>query len=327
VTASAAIVVAWLVAGVPAARADDTASVAAATVLFDEAVKLMDAGRHAEACPKLARSQALAPSGGTLLALGECYERVGRSASAWVAFREAATRAASAGKRDAEASALERASRLATKLPRLTLTIAPASRVAGLEVRRDGEIVTEAELGIPVPIDPGPHEIRATAPQRRPWASSVTMQSGVAQEIAIPPLAGEPAVAGKVAEPGPPAETVAEGTTQRVVGLVVAGAGLVSVAVGGVFALRAKSKNEEALEPRNCPTEKLCTPSGLALTDSARSSALVSTVLVALGATGLAVGGVVFFTAPKSGAPRAGVLHFTPTWAAGSVGGMATAAW
>src|SRR5688572_17218152 len=93
-------------------HAQDTGRVAAATVLFDEAIKALDAGRFDEACPKLAKSQELAPSGGTLLALGDCYERSRRVASAWVAFREAASRAAAAGKADAEAGALERARRL-----------------------------------------------------------------------------------------------------------------------------------------------------------------------------------------------------------------------
>jgi hypothetical protein len=53
------------------ARADETSRIAAATLLFDEGIKAMDAGRLDEACPKLAKSQTLAPSGGTLLALGD----------------------------------------------------------------------------------------------------------------------------------------------------------------------------------------------------------------------------------------------------------------
>src|SRR5690349_10392129 len=111
------------------ARADDPGRVAAATVLFDEGVKLMENGQPAEACPKLAKSQELAPSGGTLLALGECYEKLGRVASAWLAFRDAAARAASAGKRDAEVKANEHAQKLEKRLPKITIR-APA----GVEV-------------------------------------------------------------------------------------------------------------------------------------------------------------------------------------------------
>lgn len=349
----AALVMLGSLAPARAARADDASSVAAATLLFDEGVKLMDRGRAEEACPKLARSQALAPSGGTLLALGECYEKTGRVASAWLAFREAATRAAGAGKRDAEASSLERAKRLEPRLPRLTVTVPPASQVAGLEVRRDGAVMKEAELGVPVPFDPGAHEIQATAPQMKPFTTNVTLRLGETTDVAIPKLAPETAGAGvstgPVTEP-PPADGSSSpsnrpsnrpsnaGGTQRVVGLVVAGAGVASLIGGGVFGLLAKSKNDEAREPQNCPTSTRCNPSGLELTDKAQSRALVSTILVALGATAVVVGGIVFFTAPQATAAsataaatktasRARRLHVLPEVGLGSAGAAASFVW
>jgi hypothetical protein len=159
-----------------AARADDkTARAAAAQRLFDEALKLIDSGNYAEACPKLARSQELAPSGGTLLNLGDCYEKNGQTASAWISFRDAAARAATAGQKSAQAAALVRADALAPKLVHLTITLAPGARVSGLEIKRDGQSVSNAELGIDVPIDPGPHTIEASAPGRQPWTKDVTI--------------------------------------------------------------------------------------------------------------------------------------------------------
>src|SRR5579883_366085 len=53
-----------------------------ATALFNEGRRLANQGRYNEACPKFAESQRLAPSGGTLMNLAECYERTGRTASA-----------------------------------------------------------------------------------------------------------------------------------------------------------------------------------------------------------------------------------------------------
>lgn len=329
--------VAWLLAGAAPARADDT-SVAAATVLFDEAVKLMDAGRAPEACPKLARSQALAPSGGTLLVLAECHEKTGKTASAWLAFREAATRAAGAGKREAEASALARAARLEPKLPRLTVTIPAATKTSGLEVRRDGVLVKEAELGVAVPADPGPHEMQATAPHMKPFKKTITMRPGETLDFAVPPLAPETVEAGggeglvtTTSEP-PHEEPASHGAGQRIAGVVVMGAGVASLAIGGVFGFLAKSKNDEALEPQNCPTESQCTSKGLSLTDEAKTRALVSTILVAVGAAGVIGGGILFFTAPRHGsagasAAKTGTFRITPTWSVGSVGGVADLTW
>ena len=323
------------------ARADDP-PIAAATVLFDEGVKLMDAGRHAEACPKLARSQALAPNGGTLLALGDCYEKIGRTASAWVAFREAATRAASAGKREAEASALERARKLESTLPRITLTVPPATQTPGLEVRRDGAVVKEAELGVAVPADPGSHEIQASAPHMKTFTKTITAVAGATVDLAIPKLANETAGgdAPVVEAPPPPVDNTSPpptaptpiGSTQRIVGVVVAGVGAASLVTGGVFGLLAKSKNDEALQKSNCPDATHCTQHGLDLTSQARTRALVSTILVAVGGTGLAVGAVVFFTAPKASASAASATSVrrvvvAPSVGLGSAGGVATVIW
>ncbi|MEA2746390.1 MAG: hypothetical protein QOI41_533 [Myxococcales bacterium] len=342
-SAVVAVAVAIALGAAPrAARADDTGTVAAATVLFDEGVKLMDAGRHAEACTKLARSQVLAPSGGTLLVLAECYEKTGRTASAWVAYREAAARAASAGKRDAEASALERATALYSKLARLTITVQASAQSDGLEVRRDGTVVSVAELGVPVPADPGAHDVEASAPHMKPFKKTVSIRAGETLDFAIPALAPETVdsapVTGGVApvRTEPRAEQASSnGGTQRVLGLTIAGAGVASLVAGGIFGVLAKSKNDEALQSENCPTATRCTANGLALTDDARSRALVSTVLVAIGGAALVGGGLLYFTAPRGAgaavssgkAVHRPTIRILPTWSASGVGGAADVRW
>lgn len=308
------------------ARADES-TVAAATVLFDEGVKLMDAGRYAEACPKLARSQALAPSGGTLLTLAECHERSGKVASAWVAYREAATRAASAGKRDAEAAALERAKGLEARLPRLLVTTPDAGKTPGLEVRRDGVLLKDAELGVAVPIDPGPHEIVATAPERKKWLHTVATTEGGTLEVAIPRLETDDGTTPFK----PKEEEPSTWHTQKTVGLIVAGVGVAGVVLGGVFGAKASSTNDQAL--RSCPDKGppvRCDKTGLDLTDDAQSQALLSTVFVIVGAAALVGGGVLFFTAPsrKTQSERVGArFGWTPVVGRDSAGAAATLRW
>src|SRR3954471_4210716 len=67
-----------------------TAESQAAEALFRQAKSLMDQGHLEPAREKFAASQALEPGLGTLLYLGDCYERAGRFASALATFREGA---------------------------------------------------------------------------------------------------------------------------------------------------------------------------------------------------------------------------------------------
>jgi hypothetical protein len=101
--------------------------------------------------------------------------------------------------------------------------------------------------------------------------------------------------------------------------------GLAGVATGSVFGLMAKSKNDEALQPANCPTSSLCTQHGLDLTHDAKTDATISTISFIAGGAILAAGIVLVLTAPSS-SPRTGV-RVTP-WLAPSAAGLGLdAAW
>src|SRR5262249_32964060 len=69
----------------------------AAESLFREARRLVDAGRYAQACEKFSASQKLDPAVGTLLNLGLCYEKIGRTAAAWATYHEASAAAKATG--------------------------------------------------------------------------------------------------------------------------------------------------------------------------------------------------------------------------------------
>jgi hypothetical protein len=312
------------------ARAEDTSRVAAATLLFDEGIKAMEAGRLAEACPKLVKSQELAPSGGTLLALGTCHERSGRIASAWVAFREAASRAAAAGKVDAEASALEHAAQLEARLPKLTIRV--TTRVKDLEVRRDGTLLRPAELDVPTPIDPGRHELRATAPGLEAWSRTIDIGEGSPVVVDVPeltasrraPAPADPAVQDPPKESAAPAAPSSSGAGQRAVGLIVAAGGLAALGVGGVFGVLAKSSDDDAEAHCKRVDVRRCDPTGLAMIDDAKSQALVSTILVSAGGAALVGGAVLFFTAQR--APQTS-LRIVPTFTGSFAGGSATLRW
>jgi hypothetical protein len=318
------------------AEAQDTE--ATATALFDSGRKLMSEHRYVEACPKLAESQRLAPSGGTLINLAECYEHTGQTASAWAAWKDAAGRANAAGKAAAEKNALEHAAALEPSLARLTVTLDARSDVSGLEVKRDGVPVGHGELGTALPVDPGTHVIEANAPKKQPFTikieiaakqadARVTVTLEDAAEASTPPPPGPGGAASTNPAPLAPASTTpAESSsglgTQKTIAIVVGAVGIVGLGVGGAFGLVAKSDNDQALQ--NCRTSTLCSPRGLSLTSDAKNAATFSTVGFGVGAAALVGGVVLWFTAPRSGTATTGV-RATPmvgrSYAGAAVGG------
>jgi hypothetical protein len=140
----------------------DPTTRAAAVALFDEGRKLKAEGKLAEACPKLEQSQRMDPGVGTLFHLSDCYERQGRTASAWVGFREVASEAKAAKREEQERVARERAAALEPKLTRLVIEVDPAAP-PGIVVRRDGAPVAKELWGSKLPVDPGETRVEASA--------------------------------------------------------------------------------------------------------------------------------------------------------------------
>ncbi|MBI5535312.1 MAG: hypothetical protein HY898_21470 [Deltaproteobacteria bacterium] len=312
------------------ARAQGAADKAAAETLFEEGRKLMAAGNAAAACPKFASSQKLDPGLGTLLNLGDCYEKVGKIASAWAQFKEAASIAESSGDSRRADVAHKRASALEPRLSRLSI-LAPAPAPPGLKVWRDGTPIDAALLGMALPVDAGQHVIEAMAPGKKSWRTELKVEGDKASVSAqIPQLEDEPAPAPPVrgttpsatpirpdsgAEPGPGGGW----STQRKIAIVSGGVGVVSLAVSGVLGLSARSKWQDAQD--RCPGGHCTTQADVDLGSDARSSANLSTVFFGVGLAGLAAGAVLWLTSPDGKEQaRATSLSLTPHTGPGLTG-------
>lgn len=293
---------------------------AAAQTLFDQGRKLLSQGKYAEACKRLEQSQHIDPGIGTLLYLADCYEKSGRTASAWATFREAASEARAAGEsRRAEAGS-DRADKLESKLSKLAIKVSPAAQsTPGLQVKRGSETVRPGLYGEPIPVDPGEITVEASAPGYRTWkkqvkvgspADSVTvtvppLSKAVAAKSGSAPAAPPPAPAPpskpppKAApRPSPPADTGTGGSTRRTVGLIVGGAGVVGIGIGSFFGIRAFQKNSDAR--KLCPDNRCTSQDGVTLTNDARNAATISNIAFGAGAAALATGVVLYLTAPSA---------------------------
>ncbi len=278
-----------------ASGADDKA---AAQVLFDEGRKLMDAGKYAEACPKLESSQRLDPGAGTLLNLAACYEKNGQSASAWVTYTDAAT-ASQDRHPDWATRANEHAKALYPNLSKLTVEI--TSPPSGTEVKRDGKLVDSGSYGMAMPVDPGHHVIDVTAPGKLPFHKEVDVgprgQERVAVALEAAPVQQTEHDALKPVQP-PPQDT-GRGNGMRIAGLTVAGVGVAGIAVGAIFGgLAIGQKNSAA---PNCTADlSHCNQTGKSAIDDAMTLATVSTIAFIAGGVLVATGITVFILAPSS---------------------------
>lgn len=302
----------------PAGAQTSAQDVAAAQALFEEGRALMQKNELAQACAKFAESQRLGPAAGTLLNLGECYAKLGKTASAWATFKEAVSAAQSSGQGDREQYAKERAAEVEPLLTKLAIKVDTPEQ-PGLVVKRDGVALGKAAWGTPVPVDPGMHVVEATANGKKPWTTNVDATTDKNLEVVVPALEDAPAA---------PAE--ARPATQKWVGLGVAGLGLVGVTVGAVFGLAAISSNDDAKS--HCRTDTLCDAEGVSLTDTAKGQATASTLFFVLGGAALAGGAILFFTAPSEGAkPKDGVptsrVRFAPSFGPSVAGIGASGTW
>ena len=174
---------------------------AAAEQLFAEGRALLDAGQYAAACPKLAESQRLDPTAGTLLNLANCYEKNGQTASAWGTFKEASRSAIDRHRPDWERIATKRATALEPKLSRLTVAVPLGARVAGLTITAGALAVEPPMFDTAIPLDPGRIFVTARAPLHKTWTGTIDLGTNADRRtIAIPLLEWEP-VAGPTVMP------------------------------------------------------------------------------------------------------------------------------
>jgi hypothetical protein len=301
-----------------------------ADVLFDQGRELMQRGQYAAAAEKLEASHRIDPSSGTLLNLAECYRELGRTATAWSAYRAAASLAASERHPEREQFAMERVEALAPLLARVRVVVPEHARVEGLEVTLAYEGLPEPLWGTPVPVDPGTVWLRAEAPGKEPHVRRLEVRPRQQLDVfvrelvatrpaAVPAGRAEPARAPQAeqarapqAEPAPPAEPGAEATgrEQRALGWAITGVGALSMGVGAFLYTRAQSTIQDA----NCPDARCVVgESNPSLYEDGRHQERIGVGVGLAGAALAATGVVLVLTSPRSERHAALGLAVQPT--------------
>lgn len=182
------------------------------------------------------------------------------------------------------------------ELPRLRARIASLTvktNVPGATVSVDDEAAVTTPLTAPILLNPGPHRIVVRKPGYVESSQKIEVAGGdyptVTVELGEQPVAARSSVA--------PPNPNAAGGTLKTAGIIIGAAGLVTIGVGTVFGLSAKSKNDEAAGM--CSGLECSTAHAITLTEEARTAATISTVGFVAGGALLAGGVVLYLLAPK----------------------------
>lgn len=170
-----------------------------------------------------------------------------------------------------------------------------------------------------MPVDPGKTTIEIAAPGYRKANVDVTIpvQAPAPIEIILPalvedPNAGanpEPMPAAPVPEAGsktelpsapPPPPPEQAPSSQKTLGLVLGGVGIVALGVAAVFTVTGYSDYKDSLDDCSPGNENACGVDGKGLRDDARSDLNLATIVGSAGVAVLGTGVVLYVTAPAS---------------------------
>lgn len=332
-----------LASGALAQDAPKTENQLKAGALFAEARKLVEAGDYRQACPKFEQSLRLNVGIGVQFNLADCWERTGRTASAYALFKGAAATARAAGQSEREQVAQARAVALEPRLVRLLLEVRSTDKE--LTIRRNQVIVEHFDWDTALPIDSGSYLIEASAPGKKPWSTRVTVPNTATDPISvvIPPLVDEAGVCEPGAAPAPalvdgprrplhvepapvpPPEPAPRSKRRITYTVALAGVGVAALGLGTGFALVSRSKNDSAKEI--CPSSVDCTRAQIynhgAYLEDAKTFRTWSYVGFGVGGAAL-VGAAVLYFAPRSPSSASGFGAAPFVTADGSWGAAAT---
>jgi hypothetical protein len=267
---------------------------AAAEELFRAGREAMKSGDLAVACDNFRESYRLDPTVGTVLNLAICEERLGRLASAWHRYRQVIEMLRPSDER--LVLARQSLAALEPRIPRLTNRLARGAPT-GTRVFRDTIELTRASLGVPLPVDPGEHEIIARAEGRQPRRYRVTLSAGEHREVVVARLLLAAAKQSEASPKGPATkasgdlpEDTRDSSGTRVRGFVVGSFGLAALAVSGVTGVMVLDRKNTVEADCNRDTKLCNSREGLDAADSGKTLSAISTTGLAVGVLGVGVG-------------------------------------
>jgi hypothetical protein len=301
-------------ASLHAQQADD-GSRAAARSLGTSGVEAFQRGDYQGASDKLEKAYRVLRVPSIGLWSARALVKLGQLVHGSERYREVTQLENTAGQvtiqKQAQADAATELNALTPRLPSVLIEVEGGT--AGLILSIDGATISSDLIGERRPVDPGPHVIGARRGEQHANAE-VKLAEGesktVSLHFAAAPLTAPVAQSAPARSALPSSDASSDGTggsglgTQRKLALVAGGVGVVGIALGTVFGLKAKSKND--LAKQHCAGSSCTDQDGVTFSNEAANAGNLSTVAFIVGAVGVAGGAALWLSAP-SAAPTAQV--------------------
>ncbi|HVW27581.1 MAG TPA: hypothetical protein VHC69_19585 [Polyangiaceae bacterium] len=279
-----------LVGATVTARAQTVAGESVAQVLFERARDDMRHGAYDDARAKLAESERLDPSNGTLLNLVVCEEKLGLFASALLHVHELLDQLSQDDERRPIAE--RKAAFLTPRVPLIEVRLAPGAP-PGTTVSLDGVALGTTSLGVPLPVDPGLHHLAARSPDGSARLEDVRVEEAQHYELLLQPPATMPT------RPAPSSADVARAPERRPttphprsgdkwVGWTALGIGAAGLVVGGV--LGGLTLHQRAVVESTCPNKACRDASGVSAAEAGQRLFVGTMTALGVGAVGTGLG-------------------------------------
>jgi hypothetical protein len=228
---------------------------AGARAAATEGEAAFNAGRWAESLDLFQRAEAIIHSPVHLLFIAQAQIELGKLVEAREALikimNEPVEATASPALRHAQQEAEPILAALEPRIPHLTVKV-EGGEGQSVVVEMDGVAVPPTLIGLPRPVNPGEHQVTATAPGLASAPTAVTLGEGERESIVLklePALAGAEggAVAGEAETSGTEPAGPGQGMNPLMVGGIVGlGVGVVGLGVGTFFMVKASGTQSDS---------------------------------------------------------------------------------
>jgi len=298
---------------------------ASARSLATQGFEAFQAQRWAEAADLFSRAESLVHSVTHVVYVARSLEKQGKLVKARETYlkvtRETLEANAPPAAKQAQQEATSELAQLEPRIPMLQVTLENAPAGGEVSVTIDGTPLPPALIGVSGPVDPGTHELVATAPGMQSAPVKIDVAEGSKQTAALrlEPSSGAPAGSG-------PATGDASGSAAaqldtggiaplKLAGFIALGVGVVGLGAGAFFTIKSNSKTSEWQDLCAGPDGTNCPVAKSAEIDSLKSDAdgkkTLATVGFIAGGVGVAAGvTLLVLDATKKSPEHAAIMPF-----------------